>query len=96
MPDDFDPQKQLVQVPQYSGHVVRRSMDPAVGSKVAVVYIEATPAAAGQINSLLSQIQALATQYGQMVWTPTAEPDCIPRIHLRAIVQTDVQEEEGG
>lgn len=86
---DFNPQKTIEQIERWTGQRVRKTFYPTEGSKVAVVYIEAS-VQAPTISAKLAEIKALSDEFKQLVWTPTAEVDCRPSVDVRVTVKTDV------
>lgn len=87
--EDFNPTEQTVEITQWPGATVRGTFHPVVGSKIAVVYIEATPANAAAINAKLAEVEALSTRFTKKVWSPWAKADCRPAMHIRATAQVD-------
>ena len=88
--EDFDPQKSLVEVEHWTGRHVGGVFHPQIGDKVAVVYVEASLASAGEINNLLGQVEAKAKVFRKLVWTPKAETGCKPRVEVMATARTNV------
>jgi len=93
MPDDFNPQKTVREIEQWTGQRLRKVFSPAVGNRIAVVYIEASDNIS-QINALLSQIDGVADVFNKVLWTTSAEPDCEPSVDVRVTVRTDVPVQE--
>jgi len=89
MADDFNPQKTIETIEVWTGQRLRKVFSPAVGSRIAVVYIEASDNIS-QINALLSQLEPLGDEFNKVLWTTSAEPDCEPSVDVRVTVRTDV------
>ena len=84
---DFNPQKTIVEVPQWENNRKRKTFSPTVGNKIAVVYIEGSNAA---ILTKLAEIKALSDNFQKYTWAVTTEPDCQASVDVRVIVRTDV------
>lgn len=85
---DFNPQMTILEVPQWTGQCKRETFFPAVGSKIAAIYIEASENAT-EVNNLLAQIEVLSDTFKKFIWTPSAEPGREPSVNVRVIVSTD-------
>jgi len=87
--NDFDPKRVTRQFQDWEGRSKVVEAYPAVGSKVAIVLIEADGAAANAIAAKLVEIEALATRSKTLAWTPTAEAGKRPKVEVRVTVKTD-------
>ena len=90
MADDFNPR--YVKQPDvyaWEGARVQQTFHPAIGNKVAVVFIEAEPGNAAEINTKLAEIAGLAVRMSRKVWIPTAEIDCRPEVDVRVYARTN-------
>jgi len=87
---DFDIQRTTIEIEQVTGNKVYEVYNPAVGSNVAVVYIESSTNG-DAIDSKLAEIDALADNTAKKVWTAAALPTKLPEVSVRVIV-TDESE----
>lgn len=78
---DFNPQLVEHTYETWEGGVRRHKFYPAVGSTVAVVYIEASSDLAA-INAKLAEIEALADNLAKRTWTPSAIPGKVPMVSV--------------
>ena len=87
--EDFNPQLVEQVVEQWTGHRRRGFFFPSEGSKVAVVYVEASGPSVAIINTKLGEIEALADGFEKRVWTPSALAGKVPKVIVTATVHKD-------
>jgi len=91
MAEDFNPQ--LIERPlsyRMTGGQAGGVFHPAVGSKIAVVYIECTTGNAAAVNAKLAEVDALATQFVKKTWTPAALDGCMAEVEVQASARHNV------
>lgn len=83
----LNPQK--VSVPardKWTNRVKHADFYPAVGNRVAVLFLEAEPANVAAIVALLDQIEALCVDSDRVDWVATAEPGFVPAARVKLAV----------
>lgn len=85
---DFNPHKVARLVRQWVDNRKIKTLSPALGSKAAVIYVEAS-ANLSAINNLIAQIEALAVETVKYVWDPTAEDGCVPKVTIMVTVDPE-------
>ena len=87
---DFNPQMTTVELEQWTGQKAPQLIRfPAVGSTVAMVYIEASGSNRAAILAKLDEIDALSDDFVKRTRTPSAEPGKKASVDVRVTVRTE-------
>ena len=88
---DFEFNEEVIEVTRVVGNRKATNKFPAEGSRIGVVYINASNGLAA-IQTKLDEIQALCDEYQQLDWVAEAKPDCIPGVRIVVTARNDIPE----
>ena len=86
---DFEFNETVREIVQVTGNRKVGTFRPAEGSRVAVIYLNASsnlPA----IQAKLDEIKAACDEYVQHDWVAEAKPDCVPGVRVVVTARNDV------